>query len=167
VSDLHSICGHFIFALWFLLSIFYLSLLACSQPLQIGCLSYFHTWCGLSANLGGRSETCCMRLAENTGRKNRQKFAIFATKARIDKWSEKKLVKQQCLSHMSSQYCELRPILAAEICWRVWGTPVNFNRFHILAALLRGTLVVGISQTLRAPPIFDRTAITLGIGPHF
>jgi len=37
--------------------------------------------------------------------------------------------------------------LAAEICWRVWGTTSNFNRFRILAALLHGTLVVGISQT--------------------
>jgi len=38
----------------------------------------FHTWCGLSANLGCRSETCCTRLAKNTGRKNRQNFAIWA-----------------------------------------------------------------------------------------
>ena len=40
--------------------------------------------------------------------------------------------------------------LAAEICWRVWGTPVNFNGFRVLAALLHVTLVVvGLSQTLR------------------
>jgi len=39
--------------------------------------------------------------------------------------------------------------LTAEIRWRVWGTPANFNRFRVLAALLHGTLVVGISQTLR------------------
>jgi len=39
--------------------------------------------------------------------------------------------------------------LAAEICWRVWGTPANFNGFRVLAALLRGILVVGVSQTLR------------------
>jgi len=39
--------------------------------------------------------------------------------------------------------------LAAEICWRVWGTPVNFNGFRVLAALLHVTLVVGVSQTLR------------------
>jgi len=39
--------------------------------------------------------------------------------------------------------------LAAEICWRVWGTPANFNRFRVLAALLYGTLVLGVSQTLR------------------
>jgi len=31
----------------------------------------------------------------------------------------------------------------------VWGTPANFNGFRVLAALLHGALVVGISQTLR------------------
>ena len=38
---------------------------------------------------------------------------------------------------------------AAEIGSLVWGTPANFNGFCILAALLHGTLVVGVSQTLR------------------
>ena len=37
--------------------------------------------------------------------------------------------------------------LAAEIVSLVWGTPGNFNGFRILAALLHGTLVVGVSQT--------------------
>jgi len=67
-----------------------------SQPPQIGCLPYFHTWCGLSANSRCRSETCCTRLAENTGRKKSPQKSpsghhrttlsgyIFATKARID-----------------------------------------------------------------------------------
>jgi len=36
----------------------------------------------------------------------------------------------------------------AEIRWRVWGTPANFNGFRVLAALLHGTLAVGVSQTL-------------------
>jgi len=40
-------------------------------------------------------------------------------------------------------------LLAAEICWRVWGTPAHFNGFGVLAALLHGTLIVGISQALR------------------
>ena len=40
-------------------------------------------------------------------------------------------------------------LLTAEICWQVWGTHANFNGFRILAALLHGTLVVGVSQTLR------------------
>ena len=39
--------------------------------------------------------------------------------------------------------------LAAEIGPVVWGTPANFNSFHVLAALLHGTVVVGVSQTLR------------------
>ena len=42
--------------------------------------------------------------------------------------------------------------LAAEIVSLVWGTPGNFNRFRVLVALLHGTLVVGISQTVA----FDR-----------
>ena len=40
-------------------------------------------------------------------------------------------------------------LLTAEIWWRVWGTPANFKGFRVLAALLHGTLVVGVSQTLR------------------
>jgi len=37
-------------------------------------------------------------------------------------------------------------LLAAEIVSLVWGAPANFNGFRVLAALLHGTLVVGISQ---------------------
>ena len=47
---------------------------------------------------------------------------------------------------MSPQYGELRP-LAAGIVSLVWGTPGNFSGFRVLAALLHGTLVVGVSQT--------------------
>ena len=61
-------------------------------------------------------------------------------------------------------------LLAAEIGSVIWGTPPNFSGFRVLAALLHGTLVVGVRQTCgveqRAPPIFGRAAITLGIGPH-
>ena len=39
--------------------------------------------------------------------------------------------------------------LAAEIGPVVWGTPANFNGFCVLAALLHGTLVVGVSQMLQ------------------
>jgi len=39
--------------------------------------------------------------------------------------------------------------LAAEIDPEVWGTPANFNGFRVLAALLHGTPVLGVSQTLR------------------
>ena len=40
-------------------------------------------------------------------------------------------------------------LLAAEIVLLVWVTRANFNGFRILAALLHGTLVVGVSETLR------------------
>jgi len=39
-------------------------------------------------------------------------------------------------------------LLAAEIGPVVWGTPANFNGFHVLAALLHGGQVLGVSQTL-------------------
>ena len=61
--------------------------------------------------------------------------------------------------------------LTAETRSGVWGTLANFNGFRVLAALLHGTLVVGAAKLCgveqRAPPIFGRAAITLGIGPHF
>jgi len=38
--------------------------------------------------------------------------------------------------------------LAAEISSVLWGIPANFSWFRVLAALLHGTLVVGVSQTL-------------------
>ena len=60
--------------------------------------------------------------------------------------------------------------LTAGIGSGAWCTPANFNGFRVLAALLHGTLVLGVSQTLRrwkrAPLIFGRAAIMLGIGPH-
>jgi len=60
--------------------------------------------------------------------------------------------------------------LAAEIGPVVWGTPANFNWFRVSAVLLHGTPAVGVSKLCgveqRAPPIFVRAAITLGIGPH-
>jgi len=61
---------------FFLLSFSLLFFLAWSQRSQTGCLPYFYTWCGLSANLECRSEMCCTGLAGNTGRKNDAKIAI-------------------------------------------------------------------------------------------
>jgi len=69
---------------------------------------------------------------------------IFATKACID--NRKKRVKQQYLPTCPHNMVNFSP-LAAEIFSLVWGTPGNFNGFRVLAALLHGTLVVGVSQT--------------------
>jgi len=72
---------------------------------------------------------------------------IFTTKACIDNRG-KKLVKQQYVLHMSHNMVNFGP-LAAEISLPVWGTPANFNGFHVLAALLHCSQVVSVSQTLR------------------
>jgi len=102
---------------------------------------------------------CCSRLAANTGRKKVAKNRhlgtiaqlrsgyIFATKARIDNRI------YNLLSSNTSSTCAYNMVnfdpLAAEIVSLVWGIPGNFNGFRVLAALLQGTLVVGVSQTLR------------------
>jgi len=61
-------------------------------------------------------------------------------------------------------------LLAAEIVLLVWGTPANFNRFRVLAALLHSTLVVGISETLRrwteGATYIRQGGHHVGIGPH-
>ena len=45
------------------------------QVVSYECLPYFYTWCGPSAKLECRSETCCTQLAGNAGPK---KIAIWA-----------------------------------------------------------------------------------------
>ena len=120
-------------------------------------MSYFHTWCGLSVNLRCRYETCCMWLAEIQTQKSRQKSPsghhsttlsgyIFATKARIDN-QKKKLVKQQYLLHMSSQYGE-RPTNSWDRLTSL-GHPCKFQLVSRLGSVTARHLVVGVSQTVR------------------
>ena len=47
------------------------------------CLPYFHTWCGLSANLECRSDMCCTRLAANAGPKRVAKNRHLGTIAQL------------------------------------------------------------------------------------
>jgi len=67
-------CGFYLLLLFFL---------TYSQRLEIGCLPHFHRWCGLTVNLECRSEMCCTRLAENTGRKNYAKNRHLCTIAQL------------------------------------------------------------------------------------
>ena len=60
----------------------------------------------------------------------------------------KTLIKQQYLPICAHNMGNIGP-LTAEIGSVVSGTPPNVNGFRVLAALLHGTLVVGVSQTLR------------------
>jgi len=89
--------------------------------------------------------------------KNRQKFAahnrttlsgyIFATKARIEN-RKKNLLNVNISRTRPYNMANFSPV-TAEIRWGVWGTPANFNGFRLLAALLHGILILGVSQTLR------------------
>jgi len=82
-------------------------------------------------------------------------------------WAGKLYIHFRGSCHLT-EFCHVQNLL----CAQVLCSPV-------LAALLHGTRAVGISHTLRrgtrneitqlshrAPPIFGRAAITLGIGPH-
>jgi len=62
--------------------------------------------------------------------------------------SEKNLLSSNISSICLHNMVNFSP-LAAEIVSLVWGTPANFNRLRVLAVLLHGTLVVGVSQILR------------------
>ena len=128
-----------------------------SQPSQIGYLPHLHTWCGLSANLGCRSETRCTRLAEIQDAKIAENSPsghhrttllgyIFATKAHID--NRKNLLSSNISSRCPHNMVNFG-LLAAEINPVVCGTPANFNGFRVLAALLHGTPAADVSQTLR------------------
>ena len=98
----------------------FLFFLAYSERSEIGCLPYFHTWCGLGANLGCRSEMCCTRLAGNTGRKkspsghHRTTLSsyIVATKARIDNRKKNLLNSQQYLLQMPHNMANFGPLTA-------------------------------------------------------
>jgi len=180
MAALRSRCRHYIFILLFLLSFFFLFFFPSpnlsGRRSEIGCLP----WCGLSANLECRSEACCARLAENTGRKKAPESRHLGTIPQLCRAISSQLrhlstIGKKLLSSNISSTCPHNMVnvgpLAAEIVLLVWGTPANFNGFRVLAALLHGTLVVGVSQTCgveqTASPIFCRADITLGIGPHF
>jgi len=61
---------------------------------------------------------------------------IFATNASIDNW-KKNMLSSNTSSTCSDNMLNFGP-LTAEIGSGVWGTPTNFNRFCVLAALLHG-----------------------------
>jgi len=146
-------------------------------------LDVTHSYTHGSANLRCRSETCCMGLTENTGRKKSPKVrhlrtivqrcrAISSQLRHVSTIGKKNLLSSNISSRCSRNMVYFGP-LSAEIGPVVWGTPVNFNGFRVLAALLAYCTALQYwasaklcSVEQRAPPIFDRAAIMLVIGPH-
>jgi len=99
---------------------------------------------------------CCSRLAGNTGRKNDAKNRYLCTITQICRAISSQLrhastIGKNLLSSNISPTCPYNMVkfspLAAEIVSLVCGIPENFNGFCVLAALLHGTLLVGVSQT--------------------
>ena len=107
-------------------------------------MDFYHTstvdtWCGPSVNLECMSEMCCMRLAGNAGPKKAPKIGHLGTivqlcqaissQLRHISTIRKKLVKQQqqYLSHMSSQYGEVRPTSGSDLLVSL-GHPCKFQR---------------------------------------
>ena len=102
---------HYIFALWFLLSFFFFPRLISAVGDWMSAILP-HMVCGLSANLGCRSETCSLKMHDakkspSVHHRTTLSGYIFTTKERID--NRKKLVKQQYLLYMFPQYGELQP----------------------------------------------------------
>ena len=99
-----------------------------------------------------------MRLAANAGPKKVAKNRHLGTIGQLCRTISSQLrhaltIGKNLLSSNISSTCPHNMVnfgpLAAEIVSLVWGTPANFNRFRVLAALLHGIPVVGVSQTLR------------------
>ena len=112
-----------------------------------GCLPYFDTWCGPSANLECRSEICCSRLAAHTGRKKVAKNRHLGTIAQLRRAISSQLrhvstIRKKLLSSNTFSTCLYNMVnfgpLVAEILSLVWGTPANFNGFRVLTVLLHG-----------------------------
>jgi len=126
---------------------FFLFFLIYSQPSQIGCLPYFHTWYGLSVNLECRSEMCCTQLTENTVHKKLPKvqhlgtiaqlFCAASSQLRHVLTIEKNLLKSNISFHKSPKCDELRPTNGWDRFGGL-GHPANFNWFVTAATSLTG-----------------------------
>jgi len=71
---------------------------------------------------------------------------IFATKAYVDN-RKKNLLNSNISSTCLHNTVNVGP-LTAEIGWRVWGTPANFNGFRVFASLLHRRRSPEAKQTL-------------------
>jgi len=99
-----------------------------------------------------------MRLAENTRRKKSPKIRHLGAITQLCRAMSSQLrhvstIGKKFLISNTSSRCVHNMVnsgqLVAEIGLVVWDTPANLNEFRVLTALLHGTPVVGVSQTLR------------------
>jgi len=101
---------------------------------------------------------CCTWFAENTGCKNDAKNRTLRTIAQIcqairsSQLRHASTIGKQVLNNNISSRCPYNMVnfgpLTAEIGWRVWGTPANFNGFRVLASLLQRRRSTEVNRTL-------------------
>jgi len=133
VAALRCRCGHYIFC-HVVSSSFFFSLPILSRRR----LDVYHTsTCGLSANLGCMSETCCMRLAGNTGRKKVAKNSPDAHHRKLCRAISLQGIDNQKKTFLNSNISTCPHNMAnfgaltAEISSGVWGTPAHFNGIRV------------------------------------
>jgi len=137
---------HYISALWFLL--FFPRLISAIADWMSAILPHMRiSDAGLKRAAHGSLQIQDAKKSSSAHHRTTLSGYIFATKARIDN-REKNLLSSNISSRCPHNMVNFGP-LAAEIDPIVWGISANFNGFCVLAALLHGTPVVGISQTLR------------------
>ena len=115
---------------------------------------------------------CCTRLGENAGRKNspfwHHRTTLSGYKTISSQLRHVSIIGKNPLNTDTFSTCPHNVVsfdlLMAEICWWVWGIRANFNGFRVLAALLHGTLVVGVKGATCIR--LGWATITLCISPH-
>jgi len=147
---------HYIFALWLLLSSFFLffpGLISAAADWMSAILPHM-VWPYCKFEMQVWNLLHAARWKHRT-QKSRQKLPsghhrttlsgyIFTTKAHIDK--QKKLVKHQYVLHVSPQYGELRSTSGWDRFTSL-GHPCKFQRVSRLGSVTARHLVVGVSQT--------------------
>jgi len=144
--------GHYIFALWFLSFYLFSSPNLCGRRLDV-CHTSTH---GVAlVRISNEGLKCAARGSLQIQDAKNRYFGTIAQLCRAIS-SELRHVSTILKNLLNSNISSTGPdnmvifgLLTAEICWRVWGTPANFNGFRVLAALLHGILVVDVSQTSR------------------
>jgi len=95
---------------------------------------------------------CCTRLTGNAGHKNLPSWHncslcwAISPQLRHVLTVRKTLLKQQYFPSCPHNMMNFGPPMA-EICWRVWATPANFNGFRVLALLLQWRHSTEVNQT--------------------
>jgi len=106
-------------------------------PIYAPVATALYTWCGLSANLRCRSETCCTRLAANAGRKKSSKICHLGAIAQLCRAISSQLrhlsttIRRNLLSSNMCSRCPHNMVYFAH--WRLrsvyqFGAPCKFQR---------------------------------------